>query len=112
MNMLGIAVHRSPASGTSLFQPRPCRSMIARAVFSAHIPIDTGGCQPRRCLFVEQKVINPQSRISGPTVPEIVPERIHRLLRMQCAEGVGPALLQQPTKPFPGCGLDKRVFVP
>jgi hypothetical protein len=86
--------------------------MIARAVFSAYIPIHTGGCQQRRRLFVEQKVINPQPRISGPAVPEIVSERIHRLLRMQGAEGVGPALLQQPTKPFPGCRLDKRVLVP
>ena len=103
---------RLPPSGANVCQPHPRRRMIAGPFLAAHVPIHPGRCKPRRSLPVEQA----DGRSSAPhrvaTVPEIVPERIHGLLRVQRADGVGPSLLQQPPEAFPWRGLNQRVLVP
>ena len=46
----------------------------------------------RRRLRTEQQMIETQPSIMRPTIPHVVPERIHRLIRMKVADGVDPAL--------------------
>jgi hypothetical protein len=57
-------------------------------------------------------MIEPQARIARPSVPFVIPESVDRLCRMERAERVGPALIDQPSKRRPALRLHQSVLVP
>lgn len=58
--------------------------------------IDLGIDQPIRDRWAQQQMVDPEASIAGVSVPEIIPESIDRLVRVNGAQGVGPALRQEP----------------
>jgi hypothetical protein len=40
----------------------------------------------------QEQMIDPKARIPGPGVPEVVPEGVNALIRMERAECIGPPL--------------------
>ena len=61
---------------------------------------------------VEQQMVDPDARVAREGVAPIIPEGEDRLVRMEVAERVGPALLQQPRILGAGLGLEQGVVEP
>ena len=76
----------------------PCRGMIAGAFPAADLAIDTGGGQPLGRLRAQEEVIDAQPGVPRPAVPHVIPERVHRRVGMQRADGVEPAVVEQTRK--------------
>jgi hypothetical protein len=57
--------------------------------------VDAGGDQAAGKGRAQQQVIDAQPGVAGKGVPEIFPERIGPLARMEGPQRVGPALLDQ-----------------
>jgi hypothetical protein len=68
------------------FNPR--RRMIAGIRLPPNVAIDAGGPQPRRYRRTEQQVIQSKPSIPRPSVAQITPECVLRLMRMQFAQRV------------------------
>jgi hypothetical protein len=66
--------------------------MIAGTLQSADVAIDTGALEALRQFGIQQNVIEAQPAVAFPSVPHVIPKRVHRRFRMQRANGVGPAL--------------------
>jgi hypothetical protein len=86
--------------------------MVAGAFGAAYLPVDAGRNQPFRGRTIKQEVVQTQARVPLPAMPQIMPKRIHRLVRVQRAEGVRPALLQKTPEAGAWLGLDQRVLRP
>src|SRR3954451_3451524 len=99
-------------AGAELLQHNPRRRMVAGAFLAAHLAIDAGLEQARRYLRAQQQMIEPQSGVARPAVALVVPEREHRFFRMQRADRVGPALVDQRLERRAALRLDQRVLVP
>lgn len=84
-------------AGLSRFfrQPDPNRGMIAGARLAAHPAVDAGGFQSGQQVRAEEKVIDPQAGVSRPSIPEVIPEGVDRLVRVKMTDGVDPALTQE-----------------
>src|ERR1700760_3965952 len=78
-----------------LLQHHPRRRVVAGAVFAANPAIDAGLAQARRHLRAQQQMVEPQAGIARPAVALVVPEGEHRRFRMQRADRVAPALVDQ-----------------
>ena len=67
--------------------------------------VDLGIEQPVGKRGAEQQMIDAQAGIAAIGVPEIVPEGVDDLARVQRAQRVGPALIQQTEigRPYLGC---------
>ena len=57
-------------------------------------------------------MVDPQAGIARVGVPEIVPEGVDRLVRMERAQRVGPALVEQPEEGRAHLGREQRVVEP
>jgi hypothetical protein len=62
-------------------------------------------------LPIEQEMVDPKAGIARPTVSPIVPERVHRRVRMQFADGVNPTLIEQSSEQGTGLGLHEGILV-
>jgi hypothetical protein len=82
--------------------------MIARTFLAAYLSIDTGIHQELRGFRTEQQMIEAQPGIARPSVPKIIPERVHRF-GVQSPDRVDPALIQQAPKRCARLRLDKRI---
>jgi len=60
----------------------------------------------------QQQAIDPQPGIAGERVPEIFPEGVDPLVRMERAQCIGPALPGQPAKGFAHFRPEQRVVDP
>src|SRR5437868_6254267 len=96
----------------TIFKLDPGRRMIARPFPPPHLAVDVGGNQPRGRVGAEQEMVDAQPGIARPGVPPIVPEGVDRLCGVEVADGVGPALLQQPGISGAGLRLHQRVVEP
>src|SRR5439155_10757197 len=74
--------------GRQLLQHHPSRRMVAGAFLAAHFPVDAGLKQARGQRRAEQEMIEPQAGVARPAVALVIPEREHRLFRMQLADRV------------------------
>jgi hypothetical protein len=70
----------------------PDRRVVAALLPPAHGFIDLGAFQSFGEIGCEQQMVDPQSRIAGIGVPEIIPEGIDAFVRMQGSQRIGPAL--------------------
>ena len=61
-------------------------------VAGPHIAVDAGGNQPAGKGRAQQQVIDAQAGVAGKGVPEIFPERVDPLIRVEDPQRVGPAL--------------------
>src|SRR5215207_7017982 len=57
-------------------------------------------------------MIEPQAGVAAPRVPEVIPEGIDPLVRMECAYSVGPALIDEAAEGEPDLGAKERVVNP
>ena len=57
-------------------------------------------------------MIETQTAIALPTVPHIVPKRVHRLFGMERANGVGPALREKALIRSAALRLQQGVTIP
>src|SRR5579864_1931865 len=90
----------------------PRRRVIACAVLAAHLAVDACVFQTRGKLGAEQEMVEPQARIARPAVSFVVPEGVHRLLRVDVANRVRPALLEERGKRGAALWLDQSILVP
>jgi hypothetical protein len=60
---------------------------------------DPGGNKAARDGWAQQQMIDAQSGIAAKSVPEILPERIDPLIRVECPERVGRPRRQLPRAP-------------
>ena len=64
-----------------------------------------------RQVWRQQDLIEPQPGVALPALSHVVPERIHRRIRMQRADGIDPALRQQALVGGAALRLQQRVLV-
>src|SRR5690606_33930308 len=84
----------------------PRRRVVAGAFPAAHLAVDAAALELAHEIFAEEEVIEAQARVPLPAVPHVVPERIERrLVRIEPAQRVGPALLEQRSIGGAGGGL-------
>src|SRR5262245_11382033 len=57
-------------------------------------------------------MVDPQTRISRPVIPEIVPERVNALIGMEVADRIDPPLPQQTCVRVTALRLQQRVLFP
>jgi hypothetical protein len=66
--------------------------VIARLLPASHFSVHIGSDEAVGDRRAEQQMVDAQTRVALPSVPEEIPERIDLLARMQRAQRVGPAL--------------------
>src|SRR5215831_14230350 len=66
--------------------------MIARVFTAAHIAVHAGRDEPLLQWRTEQQMIDMKAGIAAERIPEIFPESVDPLSRMQSPQRVGPAL--------------------
>ena len=55
-------------------------------------------------------MIETKSRVARPAIPQIVPESVHRLVGMERADGIDPALIEQSAEQSTRLWLHQRVL--
>ena len=86
--------------------------MVAGLFPAAGVGVDAGGFEPPGRDRVEQQVVDADAGVAGEGVAPIIPEGEDRLVGMEMADGVGPALLQQPAILGARLGLEQGVVAP
>src|SRR5688500_18901588 len=74
----------------------PCWCMIARLFPPAWARIDPRSSEPLRRSLVEKQMIDADPGIAFERLAPIGPEAVNALVRVKVANGVGPALAEQP----------------
>jgi serine phosphatase RsbU (regulator of sigma subunit) len=67
--------------------------MIARVFAAAHLTVHASDSEMLRQCRTEQQMIDAETGVAREGVPELLPERINSLTRMQSPQRVGPALV-------------------
>src|SRR5688572_2489542 len=93
-------------------QFHPGRRVIAGLFPAAGRPVDARGYQGLRQSRAEQEVVDPNAGIALEGIPPIVPEGVDSLVRMELAQGVGPALLDQLRELLSGLRREESVLGP
>jgi hypothetical protein len=86
--------------------------VVAGVLESSYVTIDAGALQTLRQSGTQQNVIETQTAIALPTVPHVVPKRVHRFLGMEGANGVGPALREKALIRSAALRLQQGVAIP
>src|SRR3981081_1047528 len=73
----------------------PRGRMVAGIGLAPDLAVDTGIAQAAGEVGAEQQVIEAQAGVARPAVSHVMPEGIHRLLRMTGPDRGGPALSDQ-----------------
>ena len=110
--MKPIATRIAGVSLAVLTQADPCGCVIARTILTAHFPIDTSAFQTATQGRRYQKVIEAQACIALPPKALVVPERLHRAIRMQAPECIDPALCDKFLEGLAQLGLKQNVLRP
>ena len=71
---------------------RPYGCVIAGVLSSSYVTIDACALQTLRQNGTQQNVVETETAIPFPTVPHVIPKRVHRLFEMERANGAGPTL--------------------
>src|ERR1043166_676918 len=90
----GGALPRSNSPGRGFGQGDPHRRVVAGPLATAIRCVDVCVLQSRPERGAEQEEVHAEAGIAAKRV-RIDPERIHLLLRVQMADGIGPSLRQQ-----------------
>ena len=92
-------------------QLRPHWGVVARVVFAPNRAIDAGGDEAPGKLGAQQDLVEAQPCVALPSLPHVVPESVHRLIRMERAYSIDPTLCEKPLVGFAAPGLQQRVVV-
>ena len=84
--------------------------MIACTFKSSNLTVDASFNQAPCCCRVKQQMIDAKAGVAWPSVSLIIPERVHRRIRMYCADRVDPTVLEQSPKQSPRSRLHQRVL--
>jgi hypothetical protein len=90
----------------------PHGRVVASILYSSRLTIDAGTLQALRQRGAQQNVVEAQTAIALPTVPHVIPKRVHRLLGTEGANGVGPALREKALIRSAAFGLQQGVTIP
>ena len=90
----------------------PYRRMVACALHSTRLAVDASILQTLRQSGTQQNVVETQAAIAFPTLPHVVPKRIHRFFGMERANGVGPTLRKKALIRGAALGLQQGVAIP
>src|SRR5215813_14431020 len=91
-------------------QHDPSRGVIAGALSATNWAIDARADKASRGLGAQQQMIDAKARVPRPSVSHVVPERVHRRIRMQRPDCVNPALVENALKKSAAFRLNERVF--
>jgi hypothetical protein len=86
--------------------------MVAGAGLTTDGAIHAGGLKTISSSWAQKQVIDPQARVSLPSVPQVMPERVHRLCGMKGPHRVHPSLVRQRSKGGSALRLNQCVLVP
>ena len=84
--------------------------MVAGAGHASHVAIYAGIDQALRRFLAQEQMIEAKPCVARPAIPQIVPEGVHRLVGMQRADGIHPALVDKPAEQRARLGLNQRIL--
>src|SRR3546814_18330549 len=86
--------------------------MIGRLLLCPRAAIDLCICQPVGGLRAQEEMIDPQARIARPAACLVIPEGVELVIeRMNLAERVDPALIDQPSEGGTAVGLAEGIKI-
>src|SRR6516225_60539 len=88
----GEPLARGRTGAARFFQLYPGRRVVAGAGLAAHLAVDAGRGESLRRQRAQQQMIDAQSGVAWPAVPQIAPIGVERRVGMQRTEGIAPAL--------------------
>ena len=62
---------------------------------TAHVAIHLGGGKAIRSLRAEQEMVDPESRVALPGIPQVFPKRVYLFVGMEVPDRVKPALIHE-----------------
>ena len=83
-----------PTCGWRVAQHDPSGRVIARTFEPPHLAVDAGVNQALCGFGIQQQMIDAKSGIAFPAVSFVIPERVHRRIRMQRADRIDPSLIE------------------
>lgn len=86
--------------------------MVTRMIFVTNPCIHAGVFQVGSKYRVQQKMVDAQTGITLPMLTEVIPERVHALIRVKMPHRVDPTLAQQPLKAFAALWLKEGILEP
>jgi hypothetical protein len=86
--------------------------MVAGVRLASDSAVHAGSLKTVGGRWALQKMVDPQTRVSLPSIPQVMPEGVHRRGWLKSADCVHPSLFRQLGKGSPTCRLNQRVFVP
>ncbi len=98
------------AGAGSHFQLDPDRRVIAGLFPAARGPVDAGGRQLRRQRRAQQRMVDADAGVALERVPPVRPKSVDALVRVERADGVGPALPDQLREPRARLRREQRVL--
>ena len=84
--------------------------MIACIFASTNLAIDAGIDQALGRLGTQEQMIDAQPGVPRPTVSHVIPERVHRRVRVQRPDRIGPALVEKALKQRAALRLEERIL--
>ena len=86
--------------------------MVAGIRLASDSAVHPGSLKAVGGRWAQQQMVDPQTRVSLPSIPQVMPEGVHRLGRMKSPDCVHPSLVCQFSKGGPARRLNQRVLVP
>src|SRR5258708_88319 len=100
----------SPLKGRGKLDPR--RRVVAGLLLTARPFVDAGAAQPVGGFGRAEQMVEAKAKVALPAARGVVPEGVELLfVRVQRAQRVGPALVQDPAPGRPRLGLHHRVVL-
>ena len=90
----------------------PYGRMVTGVLHPSYVTIDAGALQTLHQSGTQQNVVETQTAIALPTVPHVIPKRVHRFFGMERANGVGPALREKALIRGAALWLQQGVAIP
>jgi hypothetical protein len=103
---------RSRSRSVTIRQLNPERRMVAGIRLTSDSAVHASSLKSVGGSRAQQQMVDPQTGVSLPSIPQVVPERVHRLARVQSPDRVHPSLFRQLSKGCPARGLNESVLVP
>ena len=92
------------------FEHNPGRRMIAGTFKASDLAVNACIAQSLCGVRIQQQMIDAKAGVARPAIPFVVPERVHRLIRMHRADRIDPALIEKPPKQRSRLRLHKRIL--